>query len=625
MPKPRIISAGNFSRGMMPDQIGARDSAAMIMDGVVDRAGEVRLRGAKANLATVTDVVPEQPFCGASLSPSTPIGEEAATDHKELLGFGSRNANSGELLLYLSNDAGSTFTSVDDVSIAAGSGAFASGSVGERYSCAAVGSELVFGPNTPALAVDLLKWSGSTAADYSTGTVSTTASSTTITGSGTNWQPGVQIGQYIQIYNATGNLQNRYFRIVGIETDTSLVVDQAPDETRAGCAYVITSVGQTRPAEIAGNMRGRVVGSYQGRLLLADTIEQLTVSSQIDHIERIRYSALPDETFEKFKGIDYFEENAYLDLYPGVGGRISGFVPVGGSVMVFKEGALFNISGDLDTTGTDLGARSDVVSGDVGCPSTTGFALTPLGLVWANRDGVWLLSGSSVTSLTEGKVGSVYREKASSINDVFITVSSIGDRIVVQLAAGANTFVFDTQRGTWTMQSVGMYSKVLRVRTSSGISRDVGGWSANATTARFDNWLTDITASGGTDSGATTTPALKLVTQPIELSDGGLPVGRPSAVYVDGFIREAASTDPYIAVSLLYGASGADSGEESAVALAKTITEGTYEDVHRIPVDAGDAKRRRQVRVVLESEVGSGECKVYGVWLAATAAETVGP
>lgn len=631
MPKPRIISAGNFSRGMMPDQIGARDSAAMIMDGVVDRAGEVRLRGAKTAYGNVAANSSDAPTSGAFLSESNNIGLGGSEARAPLHAFGSRSSLSGAGTnsIYL-NTGTSTYTAVEDGTYATGQGAF-SDNWSPSPHVTVHDSEFIFCPLSPVNGA--FKWAGSVRADYSTGTVSTTSGDKTITGSGTTWTTNVEAGQYIQIYKSDNDLEDRFFRITDVTSNTSLEVDVAPDESTSGNAYIATKIGQVAEGPTAGlfagvsgrGAGGRTACSHQGRLYFGRTFEGSNNEHNFEIPYRVRWSGLPNETSGKYGSLDYWQSNAYIDVYPGIGGSITGISSLGSSLIILKESAVFSLTGDVSSDGTDLGARLDIVSTDTGCPGLSAFASSRMGLVWANRSGVWLLDGGSVVNLVEGRIRGLYREKSASADSEKFTVSAVGDRIIVQLASGENTFVLDTNTGAWTMQDAALYSKILDVRDTSGdLVGEIGGQLVS-TTAYFDKWDTDLSSSGGTDSQSSTTPALKLVTQPIELSDGGLPVGRPSAVYVDGFIREAASTDPYIAVSLLYGASGADTGEEAAVALAKTITEGTYEDVHRIPVDAGDAKRRRQVRVVLESEVGSGECKVYGVWLAATAAETVGP
>lgn len=624
MPKPRIISAGNFSRGMIPDQIGATNSAAMIMDGVVDRAGEVRLRGAKTNHGSVSCASTDTPFDAAYVGSSESIGGAVG---EAIWAFSSDNG-SGSAPTFFGYSGSDAYTAFTSLSRATGSSLYSTTWADHETLCVA-GREILIGRDR---GYSILKWAGSSKADYSTGTVSTTSGDNTITGSGTTWTTNIESGQYIHMYKSGSSLDGRYFLVTSVDSDTSIEVDVAPDETVSGLAYVATALGHvansvsgstvfSTPGS-AGGAGGEVLAYHSDRLFTA-TFNIFFNGDLTTWEEEIRWSGLPNELDGKYAGKEYWHVDAYASVVPGQGGVITSMHSLGGSLVIVKESALAVLTGDLSTDGADLGARIDLVSGTVGSPSRVGSVVTPHGLVVCDRSGIWLVASfGAPQNLIDGKIRGLYREKfAASSQDV--RASSVGDRLVVQVASGENTFVLDWSTGAWTMQDCALYSRIIDVIDSGNLVGELGAQRVSST-AYFDKWDTDLTSSGGLDSQSSTTPSLKLVTQPMELSDGGLPVGRPQAVYVDGFIREASSTDPYIAVSLLYGASGVDTGEESSVALAKTIAEGTYEDVHRIPVDAGDAKRRRQVRVVLESEAGSGECKVYGVWLAAVAAETVG-
>ncbi len=79
--------------------------------------------------------------------------------------------------------------------------------------------------------------------DYTTGTVSVTALSSTVTGSGTNWFRGMA-GGWIQIANnntsATSNGDNGWYQIFSVNSTTSLtLVNQYQGSTVAGGTYTI--------------------------------------------------------------------------------------------------------------------------------------------------------------------------------------------------------------------------------------------------------------------------------------------------------------------------------------------------------------------------------------------------
>lgn len=82
-------------------------------------------------------------------------------------------------------------------------------------------------------------WSGGSKSDYTTGTITTTLNSTTVTGSGTSWSANVEVGMYL--YS-----QDIYVgRVANVASNTSLTLDAAARVVTAGANYNISSL---RPA-----------------------------------------------------------------------------------------------------------------------------------------------------------------------------------------------------------------------------------------------------------------------------------------------------------------------------------------------------------------------------------------
>ena len=77
------------------------------------------------------------------------------------------------------------------------------------------------------------------AADYSTGTVTTTQGSATVTGSGTTWSTNVDAGMLLRVGGAS-----RYYVVASVDSNTQITVSEPIIETGgAGLSYALTRFG----------------------------------------------------------------------------------------------------------------------------------------------------------------------------------------------------------------------------------------------------------------------------------------------------------------------------------------------------------------------------------------------
>jgi hypothetical protein len=90
-------------------------------------------------------------------------------------------------------------------------------------------------------------WYGGTKADYSTGTITLTAGSTTVAGSGTSWTANVTAGMYLFASYTDANMGRGQLALVGVvksvDNDTQItLVGNSPFTSSAGTTYLLSSL-----------------------------------------------------------------------------------------------------------------------------------------------------------------------------------------------------------------------------------------------------------------------------------------------------------------------------------------------------------------------------------------------
>lgn len=565
-----------MSGGLENDSVGGA-GLLMLDDAYEERPGQYRKRGGKSQF--VASVLANKTFSGGhdfyDQLGSITSAYEGTGYHilvRALGGTSFVDLGAGVKDFGLASDAAAWFT--------------------HFTSSAQVDEEVVFA--TPSLG-PVGKWGGSRKSAYGTGTVHTSSSTTTttITGIGTSWSANAEAGMYIRINN--GTVLDRYFRIRSVESDTALTVDVAPGVSIASGAavtYVITPVGvvDSKGTNFAGATFPRVNGncaSHQGRLFLGGVY---TGTRWL--YERVHYSANPADIADThYVGVDNFHADSYFDVYPGIGGAIRSMVSLSNQEMViFKENAMFALRGAVELGRPEAGYL-DIISPTVGCRGRYSTATTPIGLVWANRDGLWVYDGSSVRNLTSGRVGIYYRENLIDGSSDSPFVSCLGSRIVVQGPTSSHdTLVYDVERDSFSTQTCSMYSPLARTYDSNGaLDADVG---ILYNGVRADDWSDDLTTTNKNDAGSSTTPRLFIRTKPVDIR-GNARNGRVSHVFVDGYVADAASDNPTLDVKLHMGevpqGSNVSTSLESPITVG-SVPEGTYDRVHRLRAKSQPAK-----------------------------------
>jgi hypothetical protein len=569
-----------FSRGLHTDSLGVDGALLEAQDVVITREGELRKRGGKANISAYAGGVGIDGLVDAASAPSVgvlAVFADATTARRVAV----RPEGSSSFTQLGTNRAGT-----DDFGPVAG--AFQHSAFRSLF---VHNGEILSAGENPAAAP--IRWAGSKKSVYSTGTVSTTSGSTTVTGAGTLWLANLEAGMYL--YINSGTLNRRTFRIVSVDTNTTLTVDKAPDATVAGASYAGSPLGAiSSPDGIFGAYHyplGAAGCSHMGRVFIGNTYEG-TVKG-----ERVRWSATATESSGKFIGVDYWSANAYTDVGVGTGGDIVALASVGADLVVFKQSAIYALRGAVATDGSDLGARVDLVSAAHGLLNWSGHCPSKIGHVFCDGRGAFVYSGDGIRSLTSGRV---QRYWDANMGD-WTRVSAVGDRLIFTTQDSSTAhMVYDISSDTWTTQaSWYSYGRVVQTYTSAGeIEYEMG---FRDRSDGVDDWAGDFSTTLAVDAGVAFAPDMQVVTHPIPLTS---PVGnaRPVRVDVNGF----ATDDAELAVSLIPGRQG---GTEHAVG---TLPAGTSDKSHRLRVPPG-ASLNPYYQVKIAASGTMSDARVYGV------------
>lgn len=588
---------GPFTKGLVTDVIGVEGALLEALDVVIDRAGEVRKRRAKTSRGSIWTGITSVGHALASSSVGYLIQvTEGATGR---VGGCAAGGSFGIASLDARQDGSGSTPS--GYSYAGGTGGPAT----------VHGPEIVAASGTSAA----LKWAGSTQSRYSTGTVSTTASSTTVTGSGTTWTSAME-GMYLWINHAT--LRERAFRVTKVVSTTSLIVDNAPDATAATQTYALNPVGfLAAPDNLFSTSAGASVNdvrdasamaSHQGRLFVSGVIEYVDGTSYADRPERVRWSATQTETSGKFIGTDYWHASGYTDIGMGEGGNITGMVSFDGDLVIFKESAIYVLRGSVATDGTDLGASIDRIAGTQGVRRQAAIVATPYGVAFANKNGVFLYRSGKVDSLS-----SPISTKWNVTGPTSAKLSYLGqdDRLVA--TKGDYAFVFDMEQRTWTMQQ-GVADTVTGGNVVEMLNDGATDREIQLMGDTFIDWVADFSLSDAvtSDGHGTSYPRMRVTTHPIALGAGLTGQGRVNTVYVNGYVIGSTLT-----VTLVQGRSkGLGTGLWGApVELAVgSVSAGTFDKTYRLPVD-GASPQYSAACVKVDQASAATDARIYAIAL----------
>lgn len=484
---------------------------------------------------------------------------------------------------------------------------------------------------------------------YTTGTVSTTAASSTITGAGTAWLTStpIAVGMYIWINDAT--VSQRAYRIVSINSATSITVDRPLPAAVAAKNYRVTwctwwsvkagtfgaspASAAITPINTFSSINAGVATEHGGRVFVANTIDyQSNGRYNTSMPDRIRWCATANETeatlipttgSAEWGGAEYFHPNAYLDIDSGNGSDptkngILGLASFAGSLFVFKANAVYIVRGDVETDGRDVGASVDTIlrgDGLVGISERAQPVVTPFGIVFAGFRGIYLVTPTGVTNLTDkASMSAFYKDFVATAipgsGSAGCTLSWTGERVVLQNKANTgkpNTLVWYPQIDTWVTQTTSGTRAIIRgaVQLTTSCPNECA-----ITGGQIVLWGSDADWTSYTRAQRNETPLMKLTSHPVSLQ--GAMNGRVRALLAKAKLVDDAAANPTLTVKALLGEQGFDTGVEAAIASSSTraAVSAQTEKWSRHPVRVGTPPVD-MVRFQVVQTGGALDCRFY--------------
>lgn len=251
--------------------------------------------------------------------------------------------------------------------------------------------------NNTLLVVDDLgkiqKYRGSTNANYSTGTISVTNDSATVTGSSTVWatDTNAEPGEYIQLPDT------KWYKITAIASDTSLTIEtKYQGSTASSQSYVISPWGEVR-----------------GDLNSSTAVSGLTVPTPTaicNHANRIwtlkentlSFSALDTSIDgEHFNDWDTANNTGAIVIPSGQDDIGTALYSINGYLFVFQHNALWELSG---TSPANFELRN--ISNEVGLISRRTLVEYDRYLIFLSSAGVYMFDGSQLVNVSNDRVSS---------------------------------------------------------------------------------------------------------------------------------------------------------------------------------------------------------------------------
>lgn len=368
--------------------------------------------------------------------------------------------------------------------------------------------------------------------------------------------------------------------------------------------------------------------SHKDRVFAGGTRDGFVSTQQ--HGSRLRWSAKFRESNGIYHGATNWHANGFQDIYPGVGGNIVCMRSMGDELIVLKNRAMFACRGNVETDGTLVGFSIDMISDELGCNNVLAACVTRIGLVVANRLGLWVYDQTGPPkNILKNRLQRWWRENmtAGGARHEYV-VSSLGTRIVITGRNGATNadqhsgiLVYDIDKDNFTTQTInGIWGKIINCPFKLSTEEGYLSYSNIGTAPGAYNWNGDFDiAATGLHEGP-----FRMSTQPIDLGYDPIGQGRVKSVYVNGYTTDVASArNPTLKVLATYGRSTSVSGDTSGLYLAPEGTSATDNSV-KVPMTGSGhgMKAESAIKITIESADASGnqdllpgDTRVFGIAL----------
>lgn len=249
------------------------------------------------------------------------------------------------------------------------------------------------------------KYRGSTNTNYTTGTISVTNGSATVTGSGTSWATttNAEANEYIKLPDG------KWYKIIAVGSNTSLTIEVSyQGSTLAGQTYTISPWGE---------VQGRLDSTAPGSLTRPQP------SYIVNHKDRIwvldgnnMKSSVLDLSVsgENFNDFDTANNAVEINIPTGKGDTGTGLYSLNNALFVFQRKAIWALYG---SSPGDFELRN--ITNEVGLVDRKTLVEFDNYIVFLSADGdVYMFDGSNLKNISDGLVKENIRTWANKTNAV---------------------------------------------------------------------------------------------------------------------------------------------------------------------------------------------------------------
>jgi hypothetical protein len=282
------------------------------------------------------------------------------------------------------------------------------------------------------------KYNGSTNANYTTGTISVTNASPTVTGSGTSWSTttNVEVGEYIKLPDG------KWYRIIGITSDTSLTIEiNYQGSSLSAQSYTISPWGE---------VQGKLNSSVAPASLVCPTPKY--IESHLNRVwtlegNTLRFSTLDTSVNEEcFNDWDTSNNAGTIIIPSGEGDTGTGLYSANGYLYVFQRNALWEILGNSPS---NFELRN--LNNEIGMTDRRTLVEYDRVLIFLSKIGVVVFDGASISNLTDGVINNSIADWANMTSPVACLWNN--NYIISYTPSGSSTnseaIFYDIARKIW--------------------------------------------------------------------------------------------------------------------------------------------------------------------------------
>lgn len=246
------------------------------------------------------------------------------------------------------------------------------------------------------------KYRGSTNANYSTGTISVTQGSPTVTGSGTSWATttNAEANEYIELPDG------KWYKILSVGGDTSLTIEvDYPGSNASGQSYVISPWGEVLGRFSTGTTTApqpEYIANHKDRIWVMDgnNLKSSVLDLSVDG--------------ENFNDFDTAANAVEINIPTGKGDTGTGLYSLNDTLYIFQRRAIWGLYG---TSPGDFQLRN--ITNEIGCVSKKTLVEYDNYLIFLSNDGdVYFFDGSNLKNISDGLVKNSIRDWANKTNAV---------------------------------------------------------------------------------------------------------------------------------------------------------------------------------------------------------------